>query len=258
MKDGKVMDLELRDAWGEDDAAMVEFLTRGMKIVTLKRNELHPEDQKKIPAPQPGHEDFRFAWATARPAAGEKGEVTITYKFARTLPGVIGCDEGTLKVAPFKIGNVAIAPGAWKVVSTGGVMEFRATGPYDATKLVGAKFSASLEVEVGKDLRRMIQRIEFPGRPLQQIKSRFGDFEITSVYGPALGEIPARYGVLVRSEPKEKLIKFLTESNGRTAGLGGIEVSVAGTFATVKIDYWDSFEKKVIQFSGTAGQPGIR
>ena len=106
MKDGKVMDLELRDAWGEDDAAMVEFLTRGMKIVTLKRNELHPEDQKKIPAPQPGHEDFRFAWATARPAAGENGEVTITYKFARTLPGVIGCDEGTLKVAPFKIGNV--------------------------------------------------------------------------------------------------------------------------------------------------------
>jgi hypothetical protein len=259
MKDGKVINLELRSAWGEGDAAMVEFIAPGLKVLTLKQNELHPEDQKKIPVDRPRHEDFRFAWATARPESGDKGDVTIIYRFERSLPGVAGCDEKTLKVVPFKIGSAAIAPEAWKVANpSDGVIEFRTTGPYDVTKLVGTKFSASLELEVGKDRCRTIQRIDFPERPLQEVKVRFGEIEITSVYGPAVAEIPARYGVLVRSDPKQKLIRYLMESNGRTAGLGGMETSLAGTFATVKIDYWEAFEKKVIQFTGTAGQPDPR
>ncbi|MEK7950171.1 hypothetical protein [Luteolibacter soli] len=73
-----------------------------------------------------------------------------------------------------------------------------------------------------------------------------------------MGEVPARYGVQVHSEPEQKLIRYLVESNGRTAGRGGMEASIAGTFATVKIDYWESFEKKVVQFAGTAGQPDPR
>jgi hypothetical protein len=262
MKDGRVLSLELRAAWGEDDAAMVEFITRDMKILTLKRNELNPEDQKKIPEDRPRREAFRFTWATARPERGDKDTVTIIYSFERSLPGVVGFEESTLKVAPFQIGSVTIAPEAWKLTVQPGVdgvlIEFRTTGKYDVTKLTGAKFSASVELEVGKNLRRTIQKIDFPQRPLQEVKVRTGEFEITSVHAPALGEAPARYGVLVRTEPKEKMIRYLMESNGRTAGLGGMETSVAGTFATVKIDYWESFEKKVVQFAGTAGQPDPR
>ncbi len=262
MRDGKIMKLELRDAWGEDEAAMVEFITPDMKLLTLKRDELHPDDQKRIRTERPRHEDFRFAWAAAKPADAGSGETTITYRFERTLPGIMGCNESTLNVAPFRIGSTVVPSEAWKVVSLSGpdgaIMEFRTTGRYDFTKLSGTKFSASLEVEAGKDRRRTVQRIDFPGRPMQEVKARFGEIELTSFYGPAVGDIPARYGVLVRAEPKEKLIRYLVESNGRTAGLGGMEIGVAGTFATVKIDYWESFEKTVIQFSGTAGQPQAR
>jgi hypothetical protein len=262
MKDGRILSLELRDTWGEGDAAMVEFITHEMKILTLKRNELHPEDQKKIPVDQLPREDFRFTGAMARREAGEKGDVTIIYNFERSLPGVTGLDEGTLKVAPFKIGDIMIPQGVWKVVTHSGpdgeVIEFRTTGPYDATKLAGSKFSASVELEVGKDRRRTIQRIDFPQRPLEEVKVRFGEIEVTSFYGPSVGGVPARYAVSVRSEPKQKLIRYLMESNGRTARRGGMETSVAGTFATVKIDYWESFENKVIQFAGTAGQPDPR
>lgn len=259
MKNGCVLSLELRAAWGEGDAAMVEFLSSDMKVLTLKRSELHPEDQMKIPADRPRREDFRFTWAMARPESGGKGAVTLIYSFERSLPGVVGFDEKSLKVAPFQIGDTVIAPEAWKMTLQPGpdgvVVDFRTTGPYDVTKLAGSKFSASAELEVGKDRKRTVQRIDFPQHPLQEVKVRFKEIEVTSIYGPAVQDVPARYGILVRSEPKQKLIRYLMESNGRTAGLGGMETSVAGSFATVKIDYWESFEKKVIQFTGTAGQP---
>ncbi|MEK7950170.1 hypothetical protein [Luteolibacter soli] len=185
MNDGRVLNLELRDAWGEDEAAMVEFISPEMKLLTLKRNEIHPEDQKKIPTDRPRSEDLKFVWARARHDGERKDDVTIIYNFERSLPGVTECNEGTLKVAPFKIGDAVVAPEAWKVIThsgpDGAVVEFRTTGPYDATKLAGAKFSASVELEVGKDRRRSIQRIDFPQRPLQEVKVRFGEMEITSV-----------------------------------------------------------------------------
>jgi hypothetical protein len=263
LKDGRTIKAELRDAWGEGDASMVEFLLPGMKVLTLKRSELHSEDSQRISPTKPGHEDFRFAWATARPAVGvQANQVTITYRFHRTIPGMKSIDLSTLTVAPFKIGNNQIPPDAWKVAdrsgSDGVVMEFQTSGNYDASKLNGSKFSATMELEIGKDRRRRSEQIDFPKEPRRELVSSFGDFEITSCYVPPLGEQKPRYVVLVSAEPKEKLIRFLMESNGRTAGITGMDASDAGTFATVKIDYWDRFEKMRISFEGTAGKPDVR
>jgi hypothetical protein len=219
MKDGKVIEAELRCAWGEGDAAIVDFIIGGTEVLTMKRSELHPDDAKRISPPELEYDDYRFAWSTAHPVSGQPGQVKITYRFQRTVPGVKGCDEASLIVAPFKIGNALIPPDAWEVSNLtgpdGAVMDFHTTGAYDASKLIGSKFSASLEMEVGKGRKRAIQQIDLPKRAGQEVKSNFGDIEIKAVYLPALGEGVARSGVLVRSEPKEKLISYLMESRWR-------------------------------------------
>lgn len=262
MKDGKTIKAELRCAWGEGDAAMVDFLLPGMKVLALKRGDIHPEDLNRIPAPPPRYDDFRFAWATARPVTGQANQVTIVFEFQRTLPGVRTYDEKTLRVAPFMLGSVLVPPEAWKVTHLAGPdgasNRFQTTGTYDASKLIGSKFSATMDLEVGKDSKRIIQRVDFPKTIGGEIKSTIGDFEIKSYYLPTVGEIESRYVVIVKANPMEKLIRFLVESNERTADSSGLNARDAGTFATVKIDYWESFEKRQVHFEGTAGKPQTR
>jgi hypothetical protein len=258
MKDGTTIKAELFGAWGEGDASMVELITHDSKNLILKRSELDTAELKRIPLSEPRHEDFRFAWATAHPVENHPNQLTITFLFKRTLPGVNSENESTLKVAPFKIGDDLIPPDAWNTRSVTGpdgiIVYFSTTGEYDASKLHGSKFSATMELEIGKERNRMVQKMDFSNDPGVDLTKRVGDFEIKSFYFPGIEEIAPSYTVSVLAEPRQKLIGFLMESNGRTAIRGNMKTKDAGLFATVKIDYWERFEKETILFEGTAGR----
>ncbi len=227
MKDGTTVKAELFASWGEGNASMVEFITHDSKNLILKRSELDTAELKKIPLSEPRHEDFRFAWAAALPVEDHPNQLTITFLFKRTLPGVNSNNESTLKVAPFKIGDDLIPPDAWTTKSVTGpdgiFVYFCTTGEYDASKLHGSKFSATMELEIGKERNRMVEKMDFSDDPRVDLTKRVGDFEIKSFYFPGIEEITPSYTVSVLAEPRHKLIGFLMESNGRTAVRGNMK-----------------------------------